>query len=364
MAAELAAVFSDDRALLWFEPMPAEKRAVVVAGEEARLLALGPACSSEPCTLGLRPCYLLVLLAEREGDSREVARLERREHVALVLRRVDSAREEETAVSLDDARVVAGRQPLGAGTPREREQLGEAEAAVAAGARVRRLAAGVAADEGRDNRAPELLAQVERHVRHAEPVTRLARGDHALGRAAGALRIRSVRIEPETEGDPDRVRPGAEERDRAVDAAAHRHGHPPECARSAEHRPDRVRERVHHERLAADRRRLEERQACDVALEPGPVRLDDPVAVDEQAHGCPLAAAARVSEHFAHALTVDEGPAPSSRTERCDPGLPGGCRARLRQCLGRDAGSLSRSVGSTCAPDSARGAEHGDCSAG
>ena len=51
----------------------------------------------------------------------------------------------------DDARVVARREAGGAGAAREREQLGEAEAAVAADARVRRLALGVAGDEGVDD---------------------------------------------------------------------------------------------------------------------------------------------------------------------------------------------------------------------
>ena len=42
--AELAAVLVDDRAVARLEPVPPEERAVVVAGEEARLLALG-ACA-------------------------------------------------------------------------------------------------------------------------------------------------------------------------------------------------------------------------------------------------------------------------------------------------------------------------------
>ena len=60
--------------------------------------------------------------------------------------------------------------------------------------------------------------------------------------------------------------------------------------------PERVRERVDRERLAADGRRLEQRQAREVALEPGRVGVDDPVAVHAQPDGRPLAVAARVSE--------------------------------------------------------------------
>ena len=137
-------------------------------------------------------------------------------------------------------------------------------------------------------------------MRDAEPVARLARGDHALGRAAGALGVGPVRIEPEPQRHADRVRQRAQERDRAVDAAAHRHRDAAGRRRGPEDRPERVRERVDRERLAADRRRLEQRQTGEVALEPGRVRLDDPVAVHEQPDGGPVAAAARVSEDLVH----------------------------------------------------------------
>ena len=53
VAAELAPVLPDDRALLRLEPVPAEERAVVVAGEEARLLALRLASCGEARALGL-----------------------------------------------------------------------------------------------------------------------------------------------------------------------------------------------------------------------------------------------------------------------------------------------------------------------
>src|SRR5205085_8862547 len=162
-------------------------------------LALRAARRSEARALGLGARRVLVLLAERERDSREVPRIERSEHVALILGGIGPAGEQQPAVALDDARVVARREALRPGSPREGKQLGEAEAAVAPHARVRRLAARVTADERRDDRAAELLAEVEGHVRHAQPVTRLARSDHALGGAARALRVRSVRVEPEPE---------------------------------------------------------------------------------------------------------------------------------------------------------------------
>src|SRR5688500_3315656 len=100
-----------------------------------------------------------------------------------------------------DARVVARGEPGGPGTAREGEQLGEAEAAVAADARVRRLAARVAADERRDDRPPELVSQVEGDVRQAERVAGLARREHGLRRAAGTFDVRARGVDPEPEGD-------------------------------------------------------------------------------------------------------------------------------------------------------------------
>ena len=74
-----------------------------------------------------------------------------------------------------------------------------------------------------------------------------------------------------------------EERDGAVDASAHRHGDPPRRrGRGAEHLGDRVRDRIGWERLARHRGRLEEGQTRERALHPGRVRLDDPVAVDDE----------------------------------------------------------------------------------
>ena len=106
-----------------------------------------------------------------------------------------------------DARVVARREPRGPGAGGEGEQFGEAEAAVAADARVRRLAAGVAGDEGVHDRRAELAPEIERHMRQAETVARLARGQDGLGRAAGTLGVGAGRVEPEPQRDADRVLP-------------------------------------------------------------------------------------------------------------------------------------------------------------
>src|SRR5207247_8433117 len=111
----------------------------------------------------------------------------------------------ESAAMLDDPGVVPGREHVRAGAVREREQPGKAKAAVAMDARVRRLAAFVAADERLDDGAAKFLAQVERDVREAERMTRSTGSKHRIGRAAGTFRVGPVGIEPEPQGDTDRI---------------------------------------------------------------------------------------------------------------------------------------------------------------
>src|SRR5437868_11373960 len=195
--AELGPGLVHDRPGPGCEPMPGEKCAVVVAGEKARLLALCAARYLEAGALRLVARLLLALLAEREPDPRQMARIQRSKHVALILRRIRCSTKKRVPAMLDDARVVTGGKAIATGALCKFEQLVEAERAVAANARVRRLTACVAVDERRDDGAAELLAQVERHVRNAEPVTRLPRRDDRLGRAARAFRARPRRIEPE-----------------------------------------------------------------------------------------------------------------------------------------------------------------------
>ena len=290
MPAELAAVLVHDRAGGGLEPLPLEEGAIVVAGEEAGLLALAPLGNVQAGRRGLGSRLRLRLAAERELDPLERGRIERREHVGLVLVRIGRAREEATAAALDDPRVVAGREPRGAGPVGEREQLVEAKVAVAAAARVRRLAASVCLDEGRDDRAPEVLAQIERHVGQLERVAGLAGGDHRLRRAAGSLGVRPGRVEPEPQRDADRLRPGAKERDGAVDAAAHRNRDPLRVGSGVEHLSEGVRERVRRERVAGHRGRFEQRQPGERPGEPGRVGVDDLVAVHREPHEGEVAA--------------------------------------------------------------------------
>src|SRR5205823_11637418 len=128
--AELGARCVDDPPGCGTEPVPREEVAVVAAGEEARLLALGTPGDREPGRASLRPRLVLRALAEGEGDPLEEPRVEAREHVRLILALVCAAREEQAAVVVDDPRVVARGESIGAGAPREGEPLRPAERAV------------------------------------------------------------------------------------------------------------------------------------------------------------------------------------------------------------------------------------------
>ena len=138
-------------------------------------------------------------------------------------------------------------------------------------------------------------------MRQAEPVARLARGDHRARRAAGALGVGPGRIGPEAQRHAERVRPGAQERDRAVDAAAHRDGDAFGMRLGAEDLRERVRERVDGERLAADRRGLEQRQPRERRARARRVGVDDAVAVDRRAGRARTRPARGVSDDLDHA---------------------------------------------------------------
>jgi hypothetical protein len=290
----------DDPALAAVQSVPLEEVAVVTAAQEAGLLALGAVRHGQPGALRFGTRLLLRLLSEREPDPREVSRIESREHVRLVLLRIDGPRQQRASSVLDDSRVVARRQLRRTGTPREREQLRKAKAPVAARARVGRLPAGVGVDERLDDRGAERFARVQRHVWQAEPVARLARRDHRLRRAARPLGGRCLRIDPEPKRDADRTRARMQQGHGAVDAAAHRDRHAPGIRRSREDRADRVRKRVDDESLTGHGSRFQQRQPDERCAETVRVGVDDPVALEPQADAGPFAAASRVSSHFQH----------------------------------------------------------------
>ena len=165
-----------------------EEVTVVAPAQEARFLAFRATGDRESGTLGLGPGLLLRLPTEREPEPVQMPWVETGEHVRLILDRIGGAGQELAPAVFDDPRVVAGCEPRSSGAAREREQLRKAETPVAARTGIRRLAPRVPLDERTDDCKAEGFTCVERDVRDAACVTRLARGDHRLGRAAGTLR--------------------------------------------------------------------------------------------------------------------------------------------------------------------------------
>src|SRR2546423_6168995 len=123
VVAERLAVLVNDVPGAGLEPVAREERAIVVTGKEARLLALGALRDRETGTRRLGTRRVLVLLAEGKPDALELLWVEPREHVRLILCVIRAAVQEQTSTMLRDPRVVAGREPIAAGTPREGEQL-------------------------------------------------------------------------------------------------------------------------------------------------------------------------------------------------------------------------------------------------
>jgi hypothetical protein len=186
----------------------------------------------------------------------------------------------------------------------KREQPGKAKAAVAMGARVRRFAAFVAADERLDYSAAKFLAQVERNVRDAERVTCSAGSKHRIGRAAGTFRVRPVGIKPEPQGDTDCVRQGLEQRDSAVDTATHRNRNPAHRPRSPKNRPDRVSERINSKRLPTNRSSLEQSQPNKGTIKPGSISRDDALTVKDKSHEREVRSTRRITNELNHKLRL------------------------------------------------------------
>ncbi len=321
VAAELVAVLVDDRPVGPPQALPLEEGAVVVSREEARLLALGALGHGEARRSSLGPRALLRLRAEREADAVEQLGIHGREHVGLVLLGIEAAGDQPAPAPLLDAGIVARPEDARPGPAGERDELVEAEAAVAPRARVRGQAGGVGLDEGAYHALTERLPQVERHVRQPEGVAGAARCDDRVRGAADAVGARAGRVEPQPQGDADGLRPGAQERDCAVDAAAHRDGDPARDRPGLEGRGERVREGVGRQRLPRDRRCLEQRQPGEVAGEAARVGLHDAVAVHDEPDGGVVGTAGGVSDQLVqgHRLRLA-----ASRRPSCGRATPAG----------------------------------------
>ena len=141
-------------------------------------------------------------MAAAQGQAQPLQQLRRdaREHVRLVLRRVGASSDECAAVALDEARVVTGRYLPSPETLGDCDQRRQTVGAVAGRARIRGLTARVAGHERLDHGTAKGLASVERDVWQPEGVAALTRAQHGRGRAAGALGIGCLLVDPQAGG--------------------------------------------------------------------------------------------------------------------------------------------------------------------
>ena len=225
MAADRLAGAIEHRALALAEAaVAAQEPRLALAGEEAEVLALGLLGDGEAVAGGDLAHLGLAQLGQREAQPVQHRRRQRGEHVALVLVAVRGGGEQRTVAVLDDPRVVAGDEVVGAEPLGEVDHRRDPHLAVADDAGVGGGAGSVAVEEGADDAAAELLLEVEGEVRDAERVGDRPGAEHRLRRAAGLGPV-GLGVGPELQGDAEHLRPtlAFEQRgDGAVDAARHR----------------------------------------------------------------------------------------------------------------------------------------------
>ena len=136
---------------------------------------------------------------------------------------------------------------------------------------------------------------------------RTADGAGAAARTLGVV----VRVGPQLERDRDGLGAGALDQQRgdgAVDTAAHRYRDAVGIRFRSKDLADRVRERVGRERLAADRRRLEQSQPAQVAVEPFCVGVDDPVSLHGEPNKRDVPIARRIPDDLNHRSRLPPAP--------------------------------------------------------
>jgi len=131
-------------------------------------------------------------------------------------------------------------------------------------------------------------------------VARRTGSENGIGRATGALRVGPIGIEPEPQRDADGVRQGLEQRNGAVDTAAHSNGNATGRTRSPKHRPDRIRERINSECLPTNGSSLEQSQPNKRTLQARSISLDDALTVERKAHERKVSTPSRISNELQH----------------------------------------------------------------
>ena len=175
MAAELAAILSQNGAAGSVRRPLADEARVVVVGDEADLLAVrlvGDGQLPSPRVLADR---ILGTIAHREHRVRELLLRQREQEIRLILGRIDGAPEQESSgrfVALDPG-VVAGGHPVRAEPAAPIGERGELQVAVAVRAGQRRPPRRILPHEVRDDHLFELPLEVD------DVVGNLQRGGHA-----------------------------------------------------------------------------------------------------------------------------------------------------------------------------------------
>ena len=218
-----------------------QEGALARARQEAQVLRVAPVRDRQAGRRRQLAHLRLGHLSQRKPQPRERLGRERRQHIALVLARVGrGAQQRHSRVFIPDRvraplehpRVVAGRERPRAQPVGQLEHRVEPHVAVAAHARVRRLAGRVVGQPGIDDAGAELGAQVDREVGHAQAVRQLARAADRLRRAAARLAV-VLRVGPQLERDPDRLRARARRRAAPRRRCRRRRSSPPACGRRA-----------------------------------------------------------------------------------------------------------------------------------
>ena len=287
-----------------------EEAVAIGAGQEAQVLRVGLVRDHEPGRAGAGPHLGLAQRPEREAQPRQRGRRDRAEHVRLVLGRVGGGAQQRTLAVVGHARVVPGGQRRRAHAVGQREHVVQAHGAVAAHARVRRLARGVRGQERVDDAGAEAVPQVEREVRQAEPVRERPRFAHGRRRAARALGV-VLRVGPQLDRHRDHVvaRLGAEQRhDGRVDAAAHGHeraaGHPRRAPVGPGRGPERAVQRVGGQLGRVQLARTQAAELVGDVVHAHPRGLEQRAAAHERHHRRPRglrgAAPGRVEARVGH----------------------------------------------------------------
>jgi hypothetical protein len=201
--------------------VPGEESSPVGAREEAEVLGLGLGRHGQTRVDGEGAHLGLGHLAEGKAHPGKRLRLERRQHVGLVLGLVsgDAQQRAGRVIGFGHPGVVAGREGLAAQARCEVEHRVKADLPVAAHARIGRFTRRVAGDERVHDPRAELGPKVDCEVGHPQGVRESSRLGHGGRRAAAALGVVLLiapQLERHRDGFPGSA--GQQRRDCAVDA--------------------------------------------------------------------------------------------------------------------------------------------------